>query len=1162
MRISSKKTCLALVTAFAIMLLLIRVSANAGGPLVVTTDGDSAGWNNSVSVPYITDQGNLGQLSNSDAVTLTEDLFKIWENVSTATISYSRKGSIDVDVDAANFGTYIGPFGGHTAPLGDSVVVYDADGTIFDTLFGVGTSVVGFAAMTYFSDGASIVPIGDPVPPGAKTIEALTFLNGKWIDGLAQNGELTLDQYSAVFVHEFGHFSGLDHTQIHGINGPPDSDIHRTAPVETMFPFLITSAQQTLERDDMVALSSLYPTPGFSLTTGTVTGTVLASDGTPLSGINVIARNTLDDSDAVSYVSGANLVDKGEYTIAGLIPGVKYTIEVQEVDYVHTGGSSVGPFSPAVIMPGPPEFYNGAAEGPNPAADSAAESVPVQTSAGSVTGDIDITLNRQRFEVDNVTFENPVGSGLRDFAVGDFDGDQVIDFVASQAGFIPGPLLRFYRGLGDGNFAPPVEIDRFWKNERIAAGHFNASVDEFLDIVVSGRSPACGDIEIRVYPGDGSGGFEPPVTLLCMTGSVFTTGISNLVVGDLDSDQFMDIAAILRDYDSGIRPSNATVYSWLGSGSGTFTTVTTPLPFGHDTPSGEIAIANVTGSPDNDLIGINNHMNNNVTQPRLQILEGDGTGSFVLSSVDLSAIARRMNNIIATGDFNEDGVPDVAIHYTNPLPENIPNFTRTFVSLLLGDGSGGFTPSARYQVNEAFQFSMIAVDVDSDSHLDIVSTGFMSAPGAPGAKLTVAFGDGRGGIREIEQNWGLAELPFRMAAADFNDDSRIDLLVTTSAFTNARLANYATLIQADPADLELNAGMLAVLGDINANSSTDIAVLAHDITAGTLAATVKDTADGSLIQQISFSKSQKPVAFEVMADINANGAAELVVLHKGHNLVLAEVRDGLTGAMLGSVNFDADIIPVDLKIIADQNGNGIPELAVLGSNPAQIEARDVLTGNLVKQFNYSGNITPKALLVLPDLNGKGGPDIGVLGEHEKSERSDRVEVRDLFTGSRVRNLYYGKLTVKQARVVSDLNHNGTPEVAVLRHSDNGINVLVKDALTGALVRHIGYDPNYVPGELLVVPDVNGNGASELAVFGNNPGNKTQKAQVRDGRTKKRIRNVYFDKSIDPEDLAVMPDINGNGAAEIALLGRAEHTGHKRVIIKDSKTGIRIGSLDF
>jgi hypothetical protein len=151
--------------------LLAPVTARAGGPLVVATDGTPVGWDPSAPVTYLTDRGGLGKLDHDEAVATVEALFDVWTAIPTATIAFERAGDLGVDVGPGNFAQFLGPFAGVTTPIGHSVIVFDRGGEIFDTLFGVGTGVLGFADPTFMSDGISTVPIGAPVPPGAKIIE-------------------------------------------------------------------------------------------------------------------------------------------------------------------------------------------------------------------------------------------------------------------------------------------------------------------------------------------------------------------------------------------------------------------------------------------------------------------------------------------------------------------------------------------------------------------------------------------------------------------------------------------------------------------------------------------------------------------------------------------------------------------------------------------------------------------------------------------------------------------------------------------------------------------------------------------------------------------------------------------------------------------------------
>ncbi len=776
------------VLAGVLVLLGSWTVALAGGPLVASTDGTPVGWNTSAGVPYTPDLGALGLLSRSEAVRLTRDLFHVWDNLPTATIVFARDGSLPVDVDGTNFGPYLGPFGGATAPLGQSAIVFDEDGAIFDTLFGVGTSVLGFAGPTFLSDGTTIVAIGDPVPPGSFVVEGLAFLNGKWIDGIdnpaAGNHEMSLDLFKAVFVHEFGHFSGLDHTQVHGLLNPPDTDqAGYTTPVETMYPFISDVSQATPERDDVVALSALYPAPDFAATTGTVRGRVLASDGSPLSGINVVARNVADDSDAVSYLSGATVVPPGAFTLAGLVPGASYRVEIQEVDVFAQGGSGIGPFAIPVPLPGPPEFHNAPDESADPLVDDPSLATPIVAAAGTIASGVDIIVNNQTFRVRNVAIGE--ARGPLEFAVGDFDGDGDADFLAPQIGFVPGNLVRFYRGHGDGTFAPPLDVASFPGNEHIVAGQLNRGVDDDLDVALTSSTMA----EVRLYRGTGGGFFGAPVTLL---DAPDTDTLADLAVADLDGDTYPDLVTVLRRASGG-----AIAYSLLGRPDGGFTTVATDLPAGTPFPEGALMVGDFAGSPALDVAGVAGA----ASSPSIVVLLGNGAGGFQPVTSLITSITTRVDPYsAATADFNGDGRADVALSDLAPVG-GAPNYTRSYVDVLLADGAGGFALGDRAAVPEPFQLGLTAADFDRDGHVDVASTGAYFAPGSPGAKLTIAYGDGTGALERLDTIWGLAEFPQALAAADLDGNGWTDLLVSLSASGPIPFpppATYAVLLRRAP----------------------------------------------------------------------------------------------------------------------------------------------------------------------------------------------------------------------------------------------------------------------------------------------------------------------------------------------------------------------------
>jgi hypothetical protein len=353
----------------------------AGTPMVWTAD----------PIPFNPDRGGLGTLNNAAAVADVTADFAVWAAVPTATLHFANAGPLPVDVGRNNYHQYLDVCGDGLSPI-----IFDTDGTITDDVFGAGASqsILGFAG----PDCGTLVP---PV-----VTEGVAVLNGKWIDGVqtAGNPEIPRAVFDAVFVHEFGHYVNLDHSQV-GLTEAFDADPSNDDAVATMFPFLIGAVGATLTLDDRVAVSTLYPSAAFATDFGTITGRVLRSDGTtPFQGAYVIARRTDDPRlTAVGTASGARFFPaaaggppapalEGEYELPGLPPG-QYTVEIEEIDGSFTAGSNVGPLDPPAKLPGPPEFWNGADEASTDPPDDPSLATPLAVAAGTTQTGVDVVLN-------------------------------------------------------------------------------------------------------------------------------------------------------------------------------------------------------------------------------------------------------------------------------------------------------------------------------------------------------------------------------------------------------------------------------------------------------------------------------------------------------------------------------------------------------------------------------------------------------------------------------------------------------------------------------------------------------------------------------------------------------------------------------------------------
>jgi hypothetical protein len=354
---------------------LVAGLACAGGPLIVDSDGTILAWGTASPVQYWTDGGPLSaNVSNAQAQSRVASMFNLWEDVPSASIRYDRVGAIndtgtftDGNVStAAEFNAVAGSCNNGI----QSPIIYDQDGSMFEDL-GEDPSVIGFAGPCA-ADGSGEIVTG------------LAVMNGTYQDGIdnAGNFELKAAEFDAAFVHEFGHFSGLSHSQINvACLGACGTD--SLAGLPTMFPLLLHLSQGSLSTDDIAWISRLYPADGpngFAATHGTIRGIVYFSDGEmQVQFANVIARRVdtganEDRRIAVSSVAGFRFrgCDPNEITNpredlcptagsfnpghVGLyeipVPVGSYTLHVESIDPSFTFGSSVGPGSFPIPLPG------------------------------------------------------------------------------------------------------------------------------------------------------------------------------------------------------------------------------------------------------------------------------------------------------------------------------------------------------------------------------------------------------------------------------------------------------------------------------------------------------------------------------------------------------------------------------------------------------------------------------------------------------------------------------------------------------------------------------------------------------------------------------------------------------------------------------------------
>ncbi len=374
---------------------------------------------------------------------------------------------------------------------------------------------------------------------------------------------------------------------------------------------------------------------------------------------------------------------------------------------------------------------------------------------------------------------------------------------------------------------------------------------------------------------------------------------------------------------------------------------------------------------------------------------------------------------------------------------------------------------------------------------------------------------------------------------------------------NGRIDIGAVEMQAGPS--QPGGAWLRSLGDTNDDGTPEIAVVTR--LDGTNRATVKDAANGALISRFEFTTALRPVDVETLPVFGQGRAPHLVLL--GADPAQAETRDALTGNLVGTVTFEPSAIPMDLTMLPDQDGNGNPELGMLTQGSTTVEVRDAVTCTLFNTLSFAPQLDPRQVLALPDLNGNGSAEVGV-SLLSTAGKADRVVIKDAATGALVQTLWSG-VGLVQAAVVPDRNGNGAPEVALLwRNPAVGTTqVWVTDAATGQRLAAVaGINQDVVPLTLAVVADLTGNGIEEYAVLGRTPTTGQVSTTLLDGATGRWVNRIWYSKECTPLDLASIADVNGNGAAELVMLGRCGPEGQLRAVINDTQSGQVLRRLDF
>ena len=644
-------------------------------------------------------------------------------------------------------------------------------------------------------------------------------------------------------------------------------------------------------------------------------------------------------------------------------------------------------------------------------------------------------------------------SGPSNVIIADWNNDNISDIAASNHG--NGKVIILY-GYGNGSF-------QLTRNYSIGVGSLPSGIatadldnDTHLEFVVA--LSGTGDIAILTEYDAAE----------FVNQSIYSTGLvpqpTSVAIGDFNNDNRSDIVVANSGTDSlGIL---------LALNNGTFG-MKTMYSIGTDSHPQYIMTCDINKDNHIDIVSVNSKSNS------ISVIMGYGNGSFAEQMIystgdDSSPYA------VVSGDVNNDNRLDLVIankgtnnigifygyNYTSFQPQqtysitdnssprgiivsdlnndNILDIAATFYNsdswcILLGCGNGSFTIAKTYSLTNGSRPYGIGVgDFNNDNKSDIVVANYLSD------NIGVVLGYGNEKFSTIRlYSTGNSSYPIAIALGDFNNDSRLDIIVANYLPSNIGVflgygnGHFATMMTYSTGKNSLSSDV--TVADFNNDGRLDIAVVNYVTSnVGILCGYGNGTFANQVIFSSGYASGPRCIA---VGDFNRDNQLDIATGNFDANNVgiLFGYGNGSFASVItypvgnGSAPFD---ISVD-----DFNNDNISDIAVasIGTNGIVV-LFGFGDGSFLLGSPYSTGIgSSPTSLANGDFNKDGRLDIAVVNQKSNTIGIFLGDDNKPFAG--VTTYTTGAGSRPHSVALGDFNNDSLFDIVVASYGTNSVGIL-------------------------------------------------------------------------------------------------------------------------